>query len=259
MAFYDGPLCLENIEMPLYGNRASYCAAEIMFWDLPISTYLKRVSVNITRPMPTALLDSMGYRVGVEYLDLTLSHSAHDKWSWSGSHLPPSTPLLLIDPHITRARQEYASLTELRLMFDNHYSITENELMSVILLAPKLERLALGHFKLQQGTWSSFLRRLSRSSLKRLWLLNPVQIVMIPFVHLPLAHDRVIRAADRKWWTELGGIDNMFKYAEDANLYSAADEGRLIDTQTDWDPREEPKRSRTFEHPGFGIFEQTES
>jgi hypothetical protein len=51
----------------------------------------------------------------------------------------------------------------------------------------------------------------------------------------------------------------MINYVEDANLYGAAEEARLIDTQTDWDPREEPKRSRKFEYTGFAIFEQTES
>jgi hypothetical protein len=188
-----------------------------------------------------------------------LSHSAHDAYLYRGTHLLPGYPLSLIRQYNLGSDMAFPNLKEFRPMFDNHYSVTENELVSVIMRAPKLECLGPGHIKLQRGTWSNLLSRLPPCNLKRFWLLKPVEIVRLPDVHRGRGHVHSPRPADWKWWKEPGGIDFMINYEEDANLYGAAEEARLIDTQTDWDPREEPKRSRKFEYTGFAIFEQTES
>lgn len=79
--------------------------------------------------------------------------------------------------------------------------------------------------------------------LKKLWLLDPRDLIITQSVCFPLG----------------GGAINsdieMVKYVEDEHLLEAALEVRLIDTDFLWTSNRHPALRRDFEYPGFRIFE----
>jgi len=106
-----------------------------------------------------------------------------------------------------------------------------------------LENVAFGHILLGEGDWSNLVQRLVPFKLKKLWLLDPRNLIITPRVYFP-------------FHTEGTNSDiEMIKYVKDEHLLEAALEVRLIDSGSLRTSDQHPALRRDFEYPGFRIFE----
>ena len=123
---------------------------------------------------------------------------------------------------------------EFSLMADNQYRSAENDFLIALAMFPNLRKLSLAHMLLVEGRWGSLLSKLWQWKLEQLWLINPRHISL--------------DVASGKYLTE--------KYEGGEGMAAAAEQVRLIDTESLWTAVDEPPRMRDFEYPGFALFER---
>jgi len=275
-AFDESHVWLHSLESSLLGNRASYCAISVgntppryartnvyigrdLFEWFPRS--LKRVAITITRHniRPVLNSDCLERLENLEYLDITLSKSPHLQSRWIG---PFDWPESLSRRH-SFAPPELKKLKEFRLMADYQNVFEQHDIIHLMSFFPNVKKLAFGHILLNgNGYWSDVLHQLAAFDLEELWLLDPRNLVWdypehrnnydgpahAPFPHLAVP---TLPGTHNTDW-------HMVKYVEDDHLLLAAQKVRLIDTDSLWTTDAHPGLSRTFEYPGFAIFEKDE-
>ncbi|KAI4694106.1 uncharacterized protein J4E84_002686 [Alternaria hordeiaustralica] len=244
-AFEESHVWLSTLESPLLGNRASHCAItfgtalpeteENLYFGRDLFRWfprgLKRVAITITQHIRRPLLISDGLEElkNLEYLDITLSRSPPHCSRWGG---PFDEPFRLSYSFLSNMSYQLEKLKEFRLMADQQHLFDEHDIIHSMKIFPNVKKLAFAHILLDEpGNWSSLLQRLATLNLEELRLLDP---------------------------RNLNTDYRMFKYVEDDHLLLAAQKVRLIDTNSLWTAETHPGLSRTFEYPGFAIFEKGE-
>ncbi|KZM22493.1 uncharacterized protein EKO05_0000796 [Ascochyta rabiei] len=231
-------LALESVTFPLFGNRASYCGVQITAVQFPRA--LKRLSISLTdRFHDVAIFEPwLGGLKHLTFLEVAISRSPESLGPWNS--FANCRRLTNIDT--PAASDQLFRLEELRLMSDNQSCFSEHDLLSGLDMFPNLRKLGLAHILIKSQTnnavsWSSFVRRISPRGLQRLWLLDP-----------------------RDLWTDgymgRAGHYLMRKYWGDDRVKAAAQEVRLVDTESLWVEDLEPPKRRDFDYPGFAVFEQ---
>lgn len=231
-------LALDSVTFPMFGNRASYCSMELTTDIFPVA--LKRLSISLTyRFHDTAIFEPwLKTLKNLTFLEIAISRNPGSLGTWNSfTNCRPLTTK--VEP---TENDQFPRLEELRLMSDNQNCFSESELLMGLELFPNLRKLGLAHILIRsqnnnRDSWRSFVKRLIPKDLKRLWLLDP---------------------RDLRIEVIVGHRNNyaMSKYWGDESYRAAADEVRLIDTESLWMQNTEPQKRRDFEYPGFAIFDQ---
>ena len=229
---------LDSLTFPLFGNRTSYCGIQAASAYFPLS--LKRLSVSLTDRFHDAALFDPWLRAlkNLTFLEVAISRNPESLGPWNSfANCRQLTARNALAP-----RDQLPGLEEFRLMSDNQNCFSENDLLFGLGLFPHLQKLGLAHILIKSPTnnalsWQSFLKQLVPKGLQRLWLLDP-----------------------RHLWTE-GYMDRaghylVKRYEDDDTWIAAAQEARLIDTESLWIQGEEPPKRRDFDYPGFARFEK---
>ena len=232
-------LPLDSVAFPLFGNRASYCGIASFAIYLPLT--LKRLSISLTdrhndNPLFEPWLKGMRQ---LTFLEVAISRNPDSLAPWNAF---ASTRKLTTENEKTPYDQ-LPRLEEFRLMSDNQYCFSENDLLLGLDIFPNLKRLGLAHILIKSqlnnaASWRSFIRRLVPKGLERLWLLEP-----------------------RDLWTDgymgQAGHYKMKKYFDlDGDFRSVARDVQLIDKNSLWVEEQEPPKRRDFDYPGFAVFEK---
>ena len=241
-------LCLYSVESALFGNRASYCAI-----SLPVSgsgfspvehfSYdLTRIAITCTNVAPISIFGTWMMDIeNLEYVEITLSRSPKDEHHYY--NLPLGGSHLMCGYRPEDEGKFLKKLKDFRFMSDCQYFYSVDDLLACLRPFSNLENVAFGHILLGEGDWSSLVQRLVPFKLKKLWLLDPRNLIITQRTYFPL---------------ETGAINSdveMVKYVGDEHLLEAALEVRLIDTDSLWTSDQHPALRRDFEYPGFRIFE----
>lgn len=273
-AFEESHVRLYSFESPLLGNRASHCAItfgtalpatpENLYFGRDLfrwfPRYLKRVTIAITQHISRPLLISDGLEEleNLEYLEITLSRSPPRFSRWGG---PFDAPFRLSYSWPEYSPYQLEKLKEFRLMADQQHAFDEHDIIRSMRIFPNVKKLAFAHILLDEsGNWRSLLQRLAALNLEELCLLDPRNLVCdhpqrrirhLHGVHAPLSQLPL---------PTLQGTQNtdyrMVKYVDDDHLLLAAQKVRLIDTNSLWTAEAHPGLGRTFDYPGFAIFEK---
>jgi hypothetical protein len=243
-AFYMAGLWIESIEMPLLGNRAAYCALEACFWVWLPET-LRRLSMTVTKTFFFNRLERFLKNLsGLEILEMSFSTDRE----WQRAFLPPGDTwhLMELSPALSlHTLPKLLSLKEFRLMSDNQFSFSVSDICEFLTLCPKISELGFAHIMFSEGTWKELMRRLEPLRLESIHLLSPRDIVTFP-------------VTVNQWGTMVNTrvpVWPAVKYEPDQHTKNAAKEVKLIHTESPTEPDGQPKKSRTFEYPGFAIFE----
>jgi len=228
---------LESISIPLFGNRAAYCAIQVTAAYFP--AVLKRLTISLTRRFEDIPLFEPWLRNSrnLTFLEVAVCRNPLNLTSWG----PFASCQQLTRVEAPTSRDQMPRLEEFRLMSDNQTCFNEGDIILALALFPKLQKLGLAHMLIKSqlnnaSSWKSFLRRLAPKALHRLWLLDP-----------------------RNLWLKGTGQDGhyvMEEYKIDDSFRAAAREVRLTDTNSLWTQDSEPPKRRDFDYPGFTIFEQ---
>ncbi|KAF9693198.1 hypothetical protein EKO04_008732 [Ascochyta lentis] len=231
-------LALESLTFPLFGNRASYCGVQITAAHFPPT--LKRLSISLTdRFHDVAIFEPwLSALKNLTFLEVAISRSPESLGPWNSF----ANCRRLTNTDTPTANDQLFRLEEFRLMSDNQNCFSEHDLLSGLNLFPNLRKLGFAHILIKSQmnnavSWNSFVKRIIPRSLQQLWLLDP-----------------------RDLWTDghMGGLGHylMRKYRGDESFRAAAQESRLIDTESLWAQDRIPAKMRDFDYPGFAIFEQ---
>jgi len=275
-AFEESHVWLYSLQSPLLGNRASHCAItfgtalpeteENLYFGRDLfrwfPRHLKHVAITITQHSSRPLLSSDGLEEleNLEYLGITLSRSPPHCSRWNG---PFDKPFRLNYSFPEYPLYQLEKLKEFRLMADQQHSFDEHDIVRSMRIFPNVKKLAFAHILLDgPGNWSNLLQRLAALNLEELWLLDPRNLVC-DYPQRRIRHTHMIHShPSRLPLSTLPGTQNtdfrMVKYVEDDHLLLAAQKVRLIDTNSLWTAETHPGLSRTFEYPGFAIFEKGE-
>jgi hypothetical protein len=235
-------LWLESIEMPLFGNRAGCCAVPMPF-NRSIPQALRRLSLTVKRMLVGGpLYWWLSQLSKLEVLDISISPDPG-----CGSFLPPREIYLLLDQNWMQDQPlpKLPALAEFRLMSHNRCSFSVSEICKFLDLCPNLSKLGFAHVMLADGTWKELLRRLEPLDLESLYLLSPRNINTLNVTTMSL-HGGPVPVTEPIW--------PSVKYEADQYLENAAQEVKLIHTESPTEPNGRPKKTLNFEYPGFAIF-----
>ena len=232
----DAGLVLDSVSFPLFGNRASYCGIRVPV----VPRALKRLSISLTDrfhdgPIFESWLVTLKH---LTFLEIAVSRSPESLGPWDSF----ASCRQLADTDKVTANDQLLRLEEFRLMSDNQNCFSERDLLLGLEMFPNLRKLGLAHILIKTqnnnaASWASFVKRLVPRALERLWLLDPRNL----------------------WTNEYTGQAEQYvmsKYWGDDSFRAAAQEVRLIDTESLWVQDKEPPKRRDFDYPGFAIFEQ---
>lgn len=230
-------LLLESVSFPLFGNRASYCGI-----SLPaVPRALKFLSISLTdRSHDVSIFGTwLAPLKHLTFLEIAIARNPETLGPWNSF----ASCRRLTDTDELSANDQLPRLEEFRLMSDNQNCFSESDLLFGLDMFPNLRNLGLAHILIKSqnnnaASWASFVGRLVPKALRRLWLLDP-----------------------RNLWTDghmrQTGQYVMSKYWGDASYRAAAQDVRLINTDSLWVQDKAPPKRRDFDYPGFAIFEQT--
>jgi hypothetical protein len=179
---------------------------------------------------------------GLEILEMSFSTDRE----WQRVFLPPGDTYYLMElsPELSlHTLPKLLSLKESRLMSDNQFSFSVSDICEFLTLCPKISKLGFAHIMFSEGTWEELMRRLELLDLELLYLLSPRDIVTLPVNYMSFGS---LITREPVW--------PAVKYERDRYTNNAAKEVKLIHTKSPTEPDGQPKKSRTFEYPGFAIF-----
>ncbi|KAF2245715.1 hypothetical protein BU26DRAFT_74377 [Trematosphaeria pertusa] len=222
---------LDTITMPLFGNQAAWCATWPVTALFPRS--LTHVAMNITGVHRLVFDHWMRNLENLEFLEIALS--SMPILTESFRHVQQ----LVDEASSEEERVRLPKLKEFRLMADNRYCFSTDNIVSALYAFPNLKMLGFAHIMLRSGSWGSLLTRLQALDLDRVWLLDPRIVLWDP--------------------DPPEDIPFIFKYEDRGDAENAARDVRLFHTDVVEDGHRVLQRRYDLEYPGFAIFEQAES
>lgn len=248
--FWYSGLELHSIESPLFGNRASFCATEVPCSEFRWSPFtwfgagLTRIAITITRTSRITIFDETILRLeNLEYLEITMSRTPENLpyWNWG---LPET---YWLHRYESQESGSLKKLKEFRLMSDQQHFYSASDLLKCLRRFPSLENVAFGHILLCEGDWDSLVQQLASFNLKKVWLLDPRDLVHNP--------QELVTDDDGPGIRNVNMNFQMIKYVAGQHFSNAALEARLIDSNSLWTSDRRPGLRRDFEYPGFRTFE----
>jgi hypothetical protein len=223
---------IDSIDMPLFGNRAAYCALPTFPCIVHPMTLKVLCLTMVSVPEDEAFYDWIYRCQALEALQLSFSMCPKNQ---PPAYLPPDGYHGIM-PGWWPSHSDFRliSLKTFQLMSDNQYSFAVEDICQFLSMFPNISELAFAHIMLAEGTWKDFLERLQSLNLEKLFLLSPRDIITTD---------------------DFQPIWPATKYEADQHTKNAAKEVRLVHTESPTELNGQPMKTTTFEYPGFAIFE----
>jgi hypothetical protein len=163
----EAGLDIDSIDMPLFGNRAAYCALPTFPCILHPMTLKVLCLTIVSVPEDEASYDWIYRCQTLEALQLSFSMCPKNQ---PPAYLPPDGYYGIM-PGWWPSHSDFRliSLKTSRLMSDNQYSFAVEDICQYLSMFPNISELAFAHIMLAEGTWKDFLERLHSLNLDKLF------------------------------------------------------------------------------------------